>query len=257
MRRRAEVSAVLAILGLVAVVVYGCGGSSSSTTGPSTGGGGGSSGGSGAVVQGQLRTQTAAAGESAVVVVLEKILGIRVAEALSDGPVSDGTVVKLVPTGGGATLTTTTTGGAFHFDNVLPGEYTIQVVGFTTVLGQTTLVVGPGDLADVTGTANKDTVQVTSVHVTALATDEQGVLQNGTQTNILIRLAKAAGVSADTVLAMRTEQHMGWGAIAHAFGVHPSIIGGGHDPSAAEVDAFKASHGIGNGNGKGKGKGKA
>ena len=259
MRGRAGVSALFAILGLVVVVVYGCGGSSSSSTGPSIGGGGGASGGSGGIVQGQILRNTAALGESGVVVVLEKALGIGVAEAAIDGTVPDGTVVKLVPTDPTqATLTTTTTGGNFTFNDVLPGEYTIQVVGFSTVLSSpATIVVGPGDLAQVTGTANKDTVIVTQVHVTAQVTDEPLVLQNPQQVSILIRLAKAAGVPADTVLAMRTQQHMGWGEIAHALGVHPSKIGGGQGPSAAEVDAFQASHGIGNGNGKGKGKGKA
>jgi hypothetical protein len=253
MHRRVSTALVMG-LGILTLALAGCGGGSSSSTGPSaSGSSGGSSGSSGAVVQGQIRTQTAAADDSAVVVVLDTMLGIGVAEAVSDGIVPDGTVVKLIPTGGGATLTTTTTGGAFHFDNVLPGEYTIQVVGFTTILsGPTTIVVGPGDLADVTGTANKDTIVVTGVHVTALVTDEQGVLQNPTQVGILINLAKAAGVTADTVLALRTQQHMGWGDIAHTLGVHPSVIGQGNQPSQAEIDAFKASHGIGNGKGKGK-----
>src|SRR5262249_35908803 len=157
-----------------------------------TGGGGGSVGGSSAVVQGQIVRSTAALGESAVVVLFEKAFGIGVAEAMVDGVVPDGTVVKLVPSDPTqATLTTTTTGGHFTLNHVLRGEYPIQVAGFNTILrGPATIVVGPGDLAQVTGTASKDTVMITGVHVTAVVTAESDVLQNSQQVQILIRLAK-------------------------------------------------------------------
>ena len=56
-------------------------------------------------------------------VVLQKALGIGIAEALPGDPVPDGTLVTLTPTGGGAVLQTqTTAGGAFTFTNVLPGD---------------------------------------------------------------------------------------------------------------------------------------
>jgi hypothetical protein len=250
MGKRVSTALVVGLGILLALALAGCGGSSSSSTGPSVSSGGGGSS-AGAIVQGQIRTQTAASGEPAAVVILDTILGIGVAEAAVDGIVPDGTVVKLIPTDGGATLTTTTTGGAFKFDNVLPGEYTIQVVGFATILsGPTTIVVGPGDLAEVSGTANKDNIVLTGVHVTALVSDEPLVLQNPQQVQILIRVAKAAGVTADTVLALRTQNKLGWGDITHVLGVHSSVIAHGPDPSGAEIDAFKTSHGIGNGKGK-------
>ena len=243
---------LLAGLGLLAGVVAACGGSTSSGTGPSSGGVG--SGSSGAVVQGQIRTRTAASGESAVVVMLEKVLGIGVAEAQPGAAVPDGTVVRLVPTGGGATLDTTTTGGAFTFPHVLPGEYTIEVVGFTIASGPTTLFVGAGDLANVSGTASQDTIVLTSVHVTADQATAEAVLQSDAQVGHLINLARVAGVTADEVLALRLSGK-GWGQIAHTLGVHPRNIGLGHEPSPAEIEAFQASHG--NGKGKGKKKGKA
>jgi hypothetical protein len=43
------------------------------------------------------------------------------------------------------------------------------------------------------------------------------------------------------------------GQIAHTLGVPPSRIGLGHQPSQAEIDTFRASHGT---HGKGKKKGK-
>jgi hypothetical protein len=245
---------LLAGLGFLAVVVAACGGSTSSSTGPSSGGIG--SGSSGAVVQGQIRTRTAAAGESAVVVMLEKVLGIGVAEAQPGAAVvPDGTIVRLVPTGGGAILETPTTGGAFTFTNVLPGAYTIEVVGFTVASGPTTLFVGAGDLANVTGTAFQDTIVLTSAHVTAEQTTAENVLQNNAQVGHLINLAKAAGVTADEVLALRL-RGLGWGQIAHTLGVHPKNIGLGHEPSPAEIATFQGSHGKGKGNVKGNGKGK-
>jgi hypothetical protein len=184
------------------------------------------------------------------VVVLQKALGIGIAEAVPGAPVPDGTTVTLTPTGGGAVLETTTTGGAFTFSNVLPGEYTIAVVGFSILSGPTSLIVGAGDLANISGTALQDTIILTSVHVTAVQTTAEGVLQNDAQVGHLINLALAAGVPADNVLALRL-QGMGWGQIAHALGVHPSVIGLGHQPPQSEIEAFRASHG------KGKGKKKA
>jgi hypothetical protein len=245
---------LLAGLGFLAVVVAACGGSTSSSTGPSSGGIG--SGSSGAVVQGQIRTRTAAAGESAVVVMLEKVLGIGVAEAQPGAAVPDGTIVRLVPTGGGAILETPTTGGAFTFTNVLPGAYTIEVVGFTVASGPTTLFVGAGDLANVTGTAFQDTIVLTSAHVRAEQTTAEDVLQNNAQVGHLINLAKTAGVTADQVLALRL-RGLGWGQIAHTLGVHPKNIGLGHEPSPAEIATFQASHGKGKGNAKDNGKGNA
>ena len=44
---------------------------------------------------------------------------------------------------------------------------------------------------------------------------------------------------------------MGWGQIAHTLGVPPSRIGLGHQPSQAESDTFRASHGKGKEEGQG------
>jgi hypothetical protein len=166
----------------------GYGGSSSSSTGPSGIGGGGSSG---AVVQGQIQTRTAAAGAPAVVVVLEKLLGIGIAEAAT--PVPDGTGVRLVPTGGGTPLETTTTGSAFSFSNVLPGQYALEVIGFPVVTGDTTFLVGAGDLANINGTAIQDEVTLV-VQVTAPQTTAENDLQNDAQVGHLINIATPPGL---------------------------------------------------------------
>jgi len=244
---RTRVWAVAPWIGLCLMVgiVTGCGGSSSSSTGPSSSGGGGSSG---AVVQGQIRARTASAGEPAVMVVLEKVLGIGIAEAAT-APVPDGTVVRLVAVAGGVTLETTTTGGAFTFSNVLPGQYTLEVVGFPVVTGDTSFFVGAGDLARIDGVAVQDDVTL-AVEITAPQATADNVLQNDAQVGHLINLAQAAGVPADQVLALRL-QGMGWGQIAHTLGVSPSRIGLGHQPNQGDIDTFRASHG------KGKKKGKA
>ena len=244
---QSRVWAVVPWIGLCLMVgiLAGCGGSSSSSTGPSLSGGGG---GSGAVVQGQIRTRTASAGEPAVMVVLEKLLGIGIAEAAT-APVPDGTVVRLVAIAGGVTLETTTTGGAFTFPNVLPGQYTLEVVGFPVVTGDTSFFVGAGDLARIDGVAVQDDVTL-AVAITAPQTTADNVLQSDAQVGHLINLAQAAGVPADQVLALRL-QGMGWGQIAHTLGVSPSRIGLGHPPSQADIDTVRASHG------KGKKKGTA
>ena len=246
---RTRVWAVAPWIGLCLMVgiLTGCGGSSGSSTGPSSSSSGGR-GSSGAVVQGQIRARTASAGEPAVMVVLEKVLGIGVAEAATV-PVPDGTVVRLVAVAGGVTLETTTTGGAFMFSNVLPGQYTLEVVGFPVVTGDTSFVVGAGDLARIDGIAVQDDVTL-AVEITAPQTTADNVLQNDAQVGHLINLAQAAGVPKDQVLALRL-QGMGWGQIAHTLGVSPSRIGLGHPPSQADIDTVRASHG------KGKKKGAA
>ncbi|HWC04060.1 MAG TPA: hypothetical protein VHF87_14980 [Methylomirabilota bacterium] len=243
-----QVGGLTAALGLLAATATACGGGGSSSTGPSTGGG---SGGSGAVVQGQIRAKTTAIGESAVAVALQRVLGIGVAEAQAGAAVPDGTVVRLVAAGQGVTLQTSTTGGAFAFTNVLPGQYTIEVVGFTIVSGPTTFFVGAGDLANISGTASRDQVTLDNVHVAAAQTEVQGILQSDAQVGHLINLAVAAGVPADQVLALRL-RGMGWGQIAHALGVHPGSIGLGHEPGQGQINAFKASHGKGKGKKKGQ-----
>jgi hypothetical protein len=252
MRSRIAVAALVAGLGLLAAVLVSCGGGSSSTTGPSAGGGGGG-GTSGAVVRGQIRTGSTARGESTVQVVFERALGIGVAEAAVEG-----LTVTLTPVPGSTGVqvsATTDASGSFQFGAVLPGEYTISV---TDAQGNAipidpavaNIVVGAGDLATVTGTV-QDGVVVGTVTVIALTTNANDLLQNDAQVGHLVNLALAAGVPADQVLQMRLSG-MGWGAIAHALGVHPRNIGLGNEHSA-EAQAFQASHGKGKGKGKGKG----
>jgi hypothetical protein len=235
----------------------GCGGSSSSSTGPSGGGGGGSSG---AVVQGQLVNRRSASGESTITVVFRTALGIGLAEAAPVGNVT----VTLTRQPGGATLTTQAdANGNFVFSNVLPGTYTISVEDPVTqqplpVDPPDSIIVGAGDVANISGTVSESEVTVGNVTVVAAVTDANIILQNDAQVAHLLNIAKAAGLpSADPVLQLRLAG-WGWGRIARNFNVPPSVIGLGHTGvSDADVETFRASHGQGNGKGKGKKKGQA
>lgn len=249
MRSRGAMWGLLAVVSFVTGLVVACGGGSSSTSGPSGGGGGGSTG---AVVQGQLSRGASAIGEPTVVLALRTVLGVGLAEAQPGTPVPDGTEVTLTPLGGGPVLTTETTGGAFIFSNVLPGDYTLAVEGFNIIQGPTTIFVGTGDLANVTGTVVQQGAIQTNVAVTAGTTDPDLIIESPGQVGHVINASKKAGVPPDTVWALRL-QGLGWGQICHSLGIHPSSIGLGHEPSQAEVEGFKASKGKGKGKGKKKG----
>ena len=263
MRGRAQVSALLAIFGLVAAVVYGCGGSSSSSTGPSSFGASGSAGDSGAVVQGQLlRGSGSAQGESVIFVVMRSALGIGIAEAAPTTPLADATVTLSGP--GGSFATQTDASGKFSFTGLTPGTYTFSVcVGTTpcvpqTVVNGSQITVGPADLGTINGTVLNDTV-VASVDVVAESVTAQGILQNDAQLCIASRIAQASNVPLGTIITMR-QQHMGWGKIALQQNVPASVIGGGNSCDASELNSIRAAngqgngHGNGNANGKGKGK---
>lgn len=257
---RTRMGAVAAWIGLCLLTgaLAGCGGGSSSTTGPSAGSGGGGS--SGAVVQGQLVNRRTASGESTVVVVLRTALGIGLAEAAPVGNVN----VTLTRQQDGATATVTAdASGNFTFHNVLPGTYTISVEDPIThqplpVDQPDSIIVGAGDVANITGTVTDSVVTVGNVTVVAEVTDAAIILQNDAQVAHLLNIAKAAGLaSADPVLQLR-QAGWGWGRIAKQFNVHPSVIGLGHGGvSDGDVADFRASHGQGNGKGKGKKKGQA
>ncbi len=255
MRTRLAAAALWGGLGLLTVVLAGCGGGSSSNTGPSSGGGGSS----GAVVQGQLVNRRAANGESAVIVLLRTALGVGLAEA-ADGDLIANVTVTLTRQEDGATTTTqTNASGEFTFSNVLPGTYTISVEGKTVDPVLTAFVVGPDDVANITGAVTENTVTfLNGVTVVAQSTDATIVLNNDAQVAILLNIAKAAGlVSADPVLQLRLAG-WGWGRIALHFNVHPGVIGLGHGGvSDADIETFRAAHGQGNGKGKGKKNGQA
>jgi hypothetical protein len=245
---------LLGSLGLLTLILVACGGGSSSNTGPSSVGGGGGSG-SGAIIQGQLVNRRTASGESAVVVVLRTALGIGLAEAAA---VPNVTVV-LVRQEDGSTASTVTDGeGNFTFSNVLPGSYTITVEGKTVDPLDPLLfpiVVGEGDVANITGTVTDSTVIVGNVAVVASKTSTEIILQNDAQVAHLLNIAKAAGlVSADPILQLRLDG-WGWGRICKQFNVHPRVIGLGHGGvSDNDIEAFRTAHGHGNGKGNGKGK---
>ena len=268
MRTRLAAAARWAALGLLTVVLAGCGGGSSSNTGPS-GGIGGGGGSSGAVVQGQLVNRRAANGESVVVVVLRTALGIGLAEA---APIA-GVNVILTRQDDGATATVQSDAtGSFIFPNVLPGTYTITVQDPATLLflpvdQPDSFTVGAGDAATITGTVTDSAVNLGGVTVVAVESDPTIVLANDAQMGHLLNIAKAAGlVSADPVFQLR-QSGWGWGRIAKHFNVHPGVIGLGHGSvSDVDIETFRVAHGKGNGknngnsngnsNGKNNGKGK-
>ena len=258
MRTRLAAAALLGGLGLLTVILAGCGGGSSSNTGPSSfsGGGGGSSG---AVIQGQLVNRRTASGESVVVVVLRTALGIGLAEA---APVAGVNVILTRLDDGATAKVQTDASGNFTFSNVVPGTYTITVQDPLTLQNipvdpPDSFTVGAGDAATITGTVTESLVNVGAVTVVATETDPTIILANDAQMAHLLNIAKAAGlVSADPVLQLR-ESGWGWGRIAKHFNVHPSVIGLGHaGVSDADIEAFRTAHGKGKGNGKNNGKGK-
>jgi len=250
---------LLLIIGLFVVFLAGCGGGggkSASITGP-TGGGG-----STAVIQGQvLSSGRTAAREPAIVVVLETVLGIGVAEAQDAVPVPGATVLLQ---SSGATVATTTTDadGKFIFQSVAPGTYTIVVqVGGATV-GETEVVVGAGDSATVKGEVTQ--VGVTfSIDVDVI--DVTSITENPAQLGHAINLASAklgANCSAttppagcETLLDEIIDDRLaglGWGEIAHKLGVHPGFLGlGRSNVSDAAIDSASSKA-----KGKGKGRGR-
>jgi SdrD B-like domain len=258
-------------LGLLTLLLAGCGGSSSSSTGPTSSGLRGGGGSSDATIQGQLVNRQTASGESVTVIVLRKALGIGLAEA-ADVPVK-GVEVTLTRADGAKLTTTTDDLGNFTFTNVLPGTYTISVKDKALSNTLDPIIVGAGDVANITGSVTSaDAVLLNPVTVTAEATDTTIILQNDAQVAHLLNIAKAAGLpSADPVLQLR-QSGWGWGRIAKHFNVNPGVIGLGQGGvSEADIDTFRASHGQGNagghgnansqgndgpGNGKNNGKGK-
>ena len=237
-------------LGLLALVLAGCGGGSAA--GPtSTGGSGG--GGSTAVVQGQLLSgQRAATGEPVVIVALRSVLGIGLAEALAGDPVV-GATVTLTPSGGGAPLTATTDAtGSFTFAQVPPGTYTLGVsvggVAQTISPLAAPVVVGAGDVATLTGTVTETALFGV---VTVVAQDVSGVIQNDAQLGHALNLAEAAHRPLQEVLDLR-QSGLGWGQIAHQLGVSPGVLGlGRSNRTDAELETARAQHGGGHGKGKG------
>jgi len=260
MRARAGLWASLAILSVIAAVVYGCGGSSSSSTGPSSFSAGGSAGDSGATVQGQLlQSGGSAQAESVIHVAFRTALGIGLAEAAAGTPLPNATVTLSGP--GGPFVTTSAADGTFTFTGLTPGTYTFSVcVGASpcvpkTVNPPTTITVGPADLGTIKATVFNDDTVATQVDIQATSVSAQGIMQNDAQLCIASRIAQASNVSLGTIINMR-QQHMGWGKIAHQQGVSSSVIGGGSHCDASELSDIRAASGFDDGHGNGKGKGK-
>lgn len=263
MRSRAGMSALLASLGLVTVMLAGCGGGSSSNTGPSSGGGSGSSG---AVVQGQIvRSSGTALRESAVVVVLRTALGVGLAEAAVGEPLV-GATVNLLSGGSIVDTTTTDSSGNFQFTNVAPGTYTIEVLDASNLpiaqdpTSTTSVTVGAGDIGVIAGTVTVATdsgaplFTVTSVHVAAVNAND--LLQNANQVCHAVSIATAAGVNVlDVIAARQGGGGHGWGQVAHQFGVPPSVLGNQSCTETQISDTVALAGGQGHGKGKGKGKG--
>lgn len=244
MRSRAATWGLLAGLGLTTALVAGCGGSSSSSSGPSGGGGGG---GTGAVVQGQLRSRTAATTPNSVMVALEKVLGIGIAEA---APLS-GVTVRLVDQADPLhVLTTISDGnGNFLFTGVPTGTYTIEVVGFALIPPPAPITVSDGDKGIVDGVVDGDTVTLTAA---VTVNDINDFLQNPVQLCKAIRVADSTPASLDQIINERLSGK-GWGRIVLDNGGHPSVLGEAGNCSATEIAAASA---LANGKAKGKGNSK-
>jgi len=236
---------LLAGLGLVAAVVAACGGGSSSSSGPSSGGGGGGT--SGAVVQGQLRSRTAASGESVVVVAFERVLGVGVAEA-AVGPLA-GVTVRLIEQGNPLNVLTTTTdaNGNFLFTHVPTGIYQVVVVGYTLSPNPTLITVDIGDKGIVDGVVNGDTIQLTAA---VTVNDINDFLQNPVQLCKAITVARLTGANLQQIINERLSGK-GWGRIVQDHGGRPSMLGVPGNCSDAEIATASS---LGNGHGKPKGK---
>lgn len=251
MRSRTAMWGVLATLGLAIALVAACGGGSSSSTGPSGGAGGG---GSAAVVQGQLRSRTASIGESLVVVALERILGIRVAEA---APIANKTVQLVDPLNPANVLYTTTTddNGNFLFTGVAPGTYHVVVPGFTLTPDPTVVMVDVGDKGIVDGLVDGNLILTTAV---VTVNDINDFLQNPVQLCKAVTVANLTNTSLDQIIDDRLSGK-GWGRIVLDHGGHPSMLGtAGHcsDTDIATAGALANGKGKGKGNAKGNDKGK-
>ena len=230
---------------VAAIVLAGCGGSSS-VSGP-----GGSSGTATASLQGQVVTsQSAATGESVLVVALRTALGIGLAEAIAGSPVS-GATVKLLSGGTVVATTTTDANGQFSFRDVAPGTYTIEVTwnGLTKTV---TVTVGAGDQAIVGIATNGGT----TLDVVAISTD---VYNNDAQLGHAVNIDNASSrCDLEEVTRLR-ESGLGCGAIAQRCGAPPSVIGlGRSNLSDDDLDDARERTGHGRkhgsrGGGKGRG----
>jgi hypothetical protein len=236
------------LIGAVALVAAACGGGSSSVSGPS-----GSSGGSGsAVVQGQVTSDQTAAGESVMVVTLQKLAGIGIAEAAGFA----GVTVNLVNVATNTVVMTTTTdaNGNFVFRDVPVGTYKVAVAG--TAIESPTFTVGADDRAVVGVVTPTGPATVT---VTAMSTD---VYDNDAKLGHAVNIANAGGSCNLVQVTALREQGLGWGVIAQRCHVSPGVIGlGRSNLSDSDLDDAREHAGHarvhGNSNGKGKGKGKS
>jgi hypothetical protein len=206
-------------------------------------------------VQGQVLSQPGAAAASpALVIVLQGVLGIRLAEADTGTPVV-GATVNLVnqSTMTVVAMTKTDAQGQFVFQGVAPGTYTVQVVGAKPT---PPIVVGAGDQAIVGVVTTSGTPP--TVTITAISTD---VFNNDAQLGHAINIANASP-SCDLVgVTKLREQGLGWGEITQRCGVSPGVIGlGRSNLTDDDLNNARKSNGHGNagtsgGNGGGKGNG--
>jgi hypothetical protein len=234
--------------GLIAVLLAGCGsgGGGGSVAGPSSGGDGTST----AELQGNLVQSGASASRGPVyVVLLDRVLGIRDAEAAVGDPVVGATVI-LTPSGGGTPIQTTTDAtGHFEFHHLLPGSYTLSVkIGAITQpldpTSTTPITVGAGDLGVIEGKVTQSAI-VGDVHVAAEPESADGIFQSDAQLGHAMNIAAAAHVSLEDVVNFRLAGN-GWGNVAKHFNVSPGVIGlGRSNLSDSALDATRASHGHG------------
>jgi len=234
---------------VIAAFLEGCGGDS--TTEPT-----GSGGGSTATVRGQVVTDRAGtAAEPVLVVALQRLAGVGLAEAqVADTPLA-GTTVTLTCDSGLSALTRTDRSGRFLFENVPSGVCTLTVEqDGVRAPGEIPVVVGAGDTADVTG---RVTPRGLSGTVTVSVDDVGAVTRNDVQLGIAINIANASTARAsgraacdlEAVIDLR-EQRLGWGEIAHRCGVDPRVIGLGRS-DLSDDDLRAARERLGRDRGRG------